>query len=182
MPRNGMRPGRALLAWAGRAAMLLSGVTLAVRLGVPAPIAGAPELQRDQGDAGRGRPATPPSRQSRQDGHETEDMDGRLMGRLIALLFTVALVVIGGIIGLRTLVHSAYEGAQPNYTAEQRSPVTPPAPNLQADPLAELARLRAAEAKLLGSYGWTDDAHTRARIPIDRARALILGQPLDTPP
>ena len=109
-------------------------------------------------------------------------MDGRLMGRLVLLLFTVAVAAVGGIVGLRLLVHGAYEGAQPRFTAEQRTPVAPPAPNLQADPLAELARLHAAEDKLLDNYAWADAGHTTARIPLDRAKALILGRTLDTAP
>jgi hypothetical protein len=48
--------------------------------------------------------------------------------------------------------------------------------------LQDIAAERRREADLLNSYAWIDAAHTRARIPIDRAMALMIGQPLDPPP
>ena len=55
MPRDEQRAGRAALGWAARAMMLLGGVTLAVRLGVPAPAGGRPEIEQDESKTGRGQ-------------------------------------------------------------------------------------------------------------------------------
>jgi len=47
--------------------------------------------------------------------------------------------------------------------------VLPPAPRLQIDPRADLARYLTREQRLLDSYGWVDRAHAIARIPIGEA-------------
>jgi len=52
----------------------------------------------------------------------------------------------------------------------------PPAPNLEADPAASLAELRAGEDSVLNSYGWTDSARGLARVPVARAMELYLEQ------
>jgi hypothetical protein len=49
----------------------------------------------------------------------------------------------------------------------------PPAPRLQEDPLADLAALRAREARQLEGYAWVDRAAGRVRIPIERAMELL---------
>ncbi|NIW37905.1 MAG: hypothetical protein GWN32_15875, partial [Gemmatimonadetes bacterium] len=49
----------------------------------------------------------------------------------------------------------------------------PPGPRLQADPIAELQRLREREAEVLESYGWVDEAAGIAQIPIARAIELV---------
>jgi len=50
---------------------------------------------------------------------------------------------------------------------------TPPAPRLQSAPRKDLERLRAEEDAVLGSWGWVDESAGIARIPIDRAMALV---------
>ncbi len=171
--------GRFALGWAARLALLLGGASLAVRFGVPA---SATPAVTDDGDLGRGEPGVPASPGARAAGHETEDMSGALMGRLMIGLAVVLTLVIGGLIGVRSLVQRHDNAAAPSLTAEQTTPVVPPPPNLQNDPVGDLARLNEAENRLLGNYAWVDPEHTRGRIPIDRAMALIVGHPLDTAP
>ena len=91
-------------------------------------------------------------------------------------------VVVFGIVGFRTLVTAGDRRDQPPLTAEQTTPITPPAPTLQGNPVEELAALHARESGLLTGYAWRNDAHTEARIPIERAMQLIVGHPLDTAP
>ena len=64
-------------------------------------------------------------------------------------------------------------------TPQQTARLVPPAPHLQVDPFADLAQVRAREERLLHSYGWTSADHSTARIPIDRAMALVVGKSLD---
>ncbi len=47
------------------------------------------------------------------------------------------------------------------------------APQLQTDPLADLQRLQTQEYQQLHSTKWTDDGHSYATIPIEKAMALI---------
>jgi hypothetical protein len=49
----------------------------------------------------------------------------------------------------------------------------PPAPNLQAEPPADLAAYEARQADILSTYGWVDPAAHVVRIPIERAMDLV---------
>ena len=52
----------------------------------------------------------------------------------------------------------------------------PPAPRLEALPLKTLEQVRHRESDLLHSYGWVDRDAGIARIPIDRAMAILAGR------
>jgi hypothetical protein len=49
----------------------------------------------------------------------------------------------------------------------------PPEPRLEVSPRANLAELRAAEEKALGTYGWVDKEKNTVRIPIERAMEIM---------
>jgi hypothetical protein len=49
----------------------------------------------------------------------------------------------------------------------------PPEPRLEVTPITDLQDMRAAEDKVLSSYGWIDQSHGVVRIPIDRAMDLL---------
>jgi hypothetical protein len=79
------------------------------------------------------------------------------------------------------------------YAWSVREPVVSPPrafaePRLQSDPRADLARLRAEQTGRLQGYAWVDRERGVARIPIERAMALLADQgqaayaPLDPPP
>jgi hypothetical protein len=44
---------------------------------------------------------------------------------------------------------------------------------LQVDPARDIAAFRAEKQQLLDSYGWVDREHGIARIPIERAMAML---------
>lgn len=50
----------------------------------------------------------------------------------------------------------------------------PPGPNLLTDEPANLAKFREAEEKKLSNYEWIDKSAGTVRIPIDRAKDLLL--------
>lgn len=52
--------------------------------------------------------------------------------------------------------------------------VSPPGPQLQADPVADMVAMDKAQSALLASYGWVDKDNGVARIPIDKAIELAL--------
>lgn len=80
-------------------------------------------------------------------------------------------------LSLLAIVFGLYLWARPMLDAGG-APVRPlpPQPRLQPDPDADLAAERALQRTRLDSYGWLDDAHTVARIPITRAMALMAGK------
>ena len=71
----------------------------------------------------------------------------------------------------------------PARAAQQRGVPGPPGPPLQANPQYDLASLGRRETMLITSYQWLSPTHEAARIPIDRAMAMVTGRSLDaTPP
>lgn len=142
----------------------------------------APAPQRFDKASGRGEASTPASDAAVEQGHETRDMSARLMmwltiglGGSIAAMIGLMLLLVGGFREERH-DHPA------RLTAEQTVQLHPPRPNLQADPVNDLAQLHAAENKLLDGYAWVGGGHGRARIPIRRAMTLMVGRTLDPMP
>jgi hypothetical protein len=58
--------------------------------------------------------------------------------------------------------------------AEQALPAPPPPPVLLTDEPDNLANFRASEDQILSTYGWIDKNAGVVRLPIDRAKALLL--------
>jgi hypothetical protein len=58
--------------------------------------------------------------------------------------------------------------------AERLGRRTPPDPQLQARPVDDLRTLRAWEDERLQGWGWVDRDADLARIPIERAMALVV--------
>jgi hypothetical protein len=90
--------------------------------------------------------------------------------------------LIGGAIVLGALaafaaVHLGNDGATPHQAAQ---PGRPPAPaarvELQPTPGRDIIAFRADKERALESYGWVDREHGVARIPIERAMALLANQ------
>ncbi len=179
-------PGRSSPAgWLARGAMVFGSVAMALRLALPRP---SPEPQPDPAElddtakAGRGIPGPAASPAARRAGHETADMSATVMARYFALLAVVAVTVVLGMSWLSHTVATAGKAARAKLTVQQLTHPAPPAPGLQSDPVKELADLRGTQGALLHGYAWLGDAHDRARIPVDRAMALMVGHPLDTAP
>ncbi len=129
--------------------------------------------------SGRGAPAMAPSRAAVSAGHEPVDADSRGIFRAMAIYGSVA---VGSIALMATLLHTLHHAdsaREAGLTPTQRVQTTPPEPNLQADPVGDIARLRTHEYQLLHSLARLDP--NTARIPIDRAMALLAGQQLDRP-
>lgn len=54
----------------------------------------------------------------------------------------------------------------------------PSGPLLQPHPPTDMHKLRAHESAVLDHYGWTDQASGLARVPIERAKELVLSEGL----
>jgi hypothetical protein len=103
------------------------------------------------------------------------------------LFFAVALVAIGvTVLSVLGLVMGSYK-RQSMRDRQARPPmlkvdVEPPAPHLQSDPAQELRQLKERETERLTSYGWMDQAHGIAHIPIDRSMEILVRRGLPDVP
>lgn len=108
--------------------------------------------------------------QARRAGHEPPGIDARLVLSVGAGVAVVLLLVVGAMYGLwriwLTPDHARMSAAQ-----------VPPLPRLQATPQEDLAAMNARTAQRLTHYAWLDRRHEFARIPIDRAMALLAQRP-----
>ncbi len=103
----------------------------------------------------------------------------------LAIIMVVSVAIIGGsITGLFSLIghYRSVDTRSAPLTPQQLAVIVPPGPHLQGHPLHDIAEERKRESDLLDHYAWIDPAHQRARIPIARALALVVGKPLDPAP
>ena len=180
LPDTDRSPARRGL-WVAAGAALLGAATMLVRRSHMAQTRAVLGARYDEA-SGRGRASIAVTPRARSAGHETRDLRGGVLGKLLLLLGSVAACMVLAMIGLRIWVTHAQVAGEPSFTQVQTTIVTPPEPHLQRDPLREIANLHAREDRLLGNYAYLEGTHTRARIPIDRALALTVGQPLAAPP
>ncbi len=129
-----------------------------------------------------GIPRTPASPAALQLGFEPKDIDAHDVTMILAAIAASTALVIGIVFVMVWRFDIARGHSFGSLSPQQTARSGPPAPQLQSDPVADLARQYARENRLLHSYGWTSADHSTARIPIDRAMALSVGQSLDTPP
>lgn len=95
-----------------------------------------------------------------------------------ASVLAVSIAILFFLIGQ---VHRNDRQAAP-LTPQQLAVILPPGPRLQDHPLHDIAMELKRETDRLASYAWADPQHRTARIPIDRAEALVIGRPLDPLP
>src|SRR3954471_9806791 len=109
--------------------------------------------------------------------HEESDINIRSIITFIVVLTVISLTINVAMIGMFKLLDKIEDKTQPAV-----SPLTPaaaqvsdfPAPSLQTTPWTDLKKLRASENAYLHSYGWVDESAGIARIPIDKAKAMLL--------
>lgn len=109
--------------------------------------------------------------------YEHTDVDAAI-GYKFGLWLAVAMLISAGIVyGTFWLFEGKEQAAN---TAAQRFPLAAgavreqPTPQLQAQPFKDVYVLREEEAARLGSYGWVDKEGGVTRIPIERAKELML--------
>jgi hypothetical protein len=141
-----------------------------------------PEIAEHGEVSGRGRPRTGPSRESVTEGFEREDISARDVVKVLAVLALTTAAVIGIVLLMGWRFHATWTATNSVLTSQQTAQMVPPAPHLQVNPFADLARVNARENRMLNTYGWIDPGHTLARIPIRRAEALSVGKSLDAGP
>jgi len=110
--------------------------------------------------------------------YEKTDIDPKSITR-IAIVIAVLTVASAGIaFGLFQLLAKRAEGNDPPPPPLSRPAggTRAPEPRLQTAPLADLAAIQDEERRALGAYGWADEAAGVARIPIEEAMAIYVGQ------
>ena len=107
--------------------------------------------------------------------HEEKDIDVRSIVTFLIVLTAITVGIQVAMYGMFKVLNVIETKADPAV-----SPVAipadhpPPEPRLQTRPWADLKKLRAEEAAYLNGYGWVDKQAGVARIPIDKAKALLL--------
>lgn len=107
-------------------------------------------------------------------GHETQDAEIR---PIVYTALGLALTAVA--VGILVFGIFKYLGGHEIATI-QVNPMSvedqqiPPAPRLEEHPAIELQQLHAQEDRVLSSYGWVDKKTGVVRIPIDRAKDLML--------
>lgn len=114
---------------------------------------------------------TPPNR-----GHEIRDIDVR---RIVLYAAVLVAVIAASLAAMKATFdffarREAANQPQPSTLAVHAPVQLPPEPRLQANPLNDLAGLRAEEDRLLTTFGWVDRPHGIVRIPVEQAMRLAV--------
>ena len=147
--------------------------TLGARLGIPAAI------EADEKRIGYGRPSTPASREAREAGHETEDFSARDVGLVLGTIAVSYAILTGGLFFMIDHLSNARHHRYEAFTPQQTASIATPSPHLEVDPVESYEAYRKHQLQYLYHYDRLGGGY--ARIPIDRAMALELGQSLDHP-
>jgi len=116
--------------------------------------------------------------------HEASDVNVWAVGKFAIALVLVSIVSLTGLFALLRYFEQAEGGPLPPITRRYQIDARkrPPAPQLEETPILDLARERAAEDKLLNSYGSVDRESGTVRIPIERAIDLLAQRGLPSRP
>lgn len=113
-----------------------------------------------------------PKKNGHDGGYEKQDVGFRFaMVFVSALIVSVVVVLVFLIWFYRVFLPIPANGAASTTASARR---LPPAPVLQANPVADMQRFRAEEQRKVSTYGWMDERQGIARIPVDRAMELVL--------
>lgn len=175
------RPQDRRLRWAAGLALGVVGATAIFDRLRPARVKTAPaDAVPDLEDAsGRGAPQGPVNAPSLKAGYEVADTNVRVL--VIIMVVSVALMV-GGVAAVFWMYAGFdrhFRAPDASMTVEQRAPIVPPLPHLQAEPFREIDATLLEQKRQLTTYGWGDPSHKQAHIPIERAMRLVVGKPLD---
>jgi len=107
--------------------------------------------------------------------HEATDISIRGVLWFVVILAATVVVVQLAMAGLMKAFEH-YEAAHDPFVSPQAIPAgtLPPEPRLQTTPWEDLKEFRAGEELALHSYGWVDQKSGIVRLPIDKAKAVLL--------
>lgn len=114
--------------------------------------------------------------------HEHRDVNVWAVYKFGIALTVLCVVAVALLYGLYGYFVSREGGALPHDQVNVDARRLPPLPRLQPAPIQDLKDMRAAEDKLVNGYGWVDQAHGVAHIPVDRAVDLLAQRGLASRP
>ena len=115
----------------------------------------------------------PVAREAKRLGYEPTDISARGLA-LVAGIFIGTVVVSAAILGgLLGLFNDEIREGRPPPSPLGRVDLIPPEPRLQVEPVEELAEVLASQFERLDGYAWIDREAGLARIPIERAMAIL---------
>jgi hypothetical protein len=128
---------------------------------------------------GHGHDGGPASPESVAIGHELKDVRVRPLVFSIVGVFILLFASFGLVFGIMAFAGDGIQdvGNQLNPTAIQAQ--LPPGPLLEQNPRGNTDAIIAEQNAQLTSYGWVNERAGTARIPIDRAKELLLEQGVD---
>ena len=142
--------------------------------------ASAPKVDNpDEEQSGRGKPAAGPDPESRESGYDVKDASVSSLVKVIAISLTIMVVSVAAVFFMFSRFDRAYQEPNADLTAEQRAPILPPLPHLQAEPYRDIDAVLMQQTQRLTTYGWDGADHKGAHIPIERAIQQVIGKPLD---
>jgi hypothetical protein len=107
--------------------------------------------------------------------HEESDINLRALTWFVVVLTVIVLAVDVVCWGMFRLMNH-YEAVNEPYVTPLAVPPgqQPSGPQLQTTPWTDLKQLRAQEHEYLNSYGWVDERLGVARVPIAKAKEMLL--------
>lgn len=107
--------------------------------------------------------------------HAHDDVNVRAILWFVAVLSTIAIVIHVAMWGMFKGLNY-YERTNEPYVTPLTRPAgeAPPEPSLQRTPWADLQKFRTEQHNYLHTYGWVDEKLGVARIPIAKAKELLL--------
>jgi hypothetical protein len=114
--------------------------------------------------------------------HESSDINVWTVGKFAVALGILCVFSLALLFGLFKYFQSITGGPMSGQDLNVDARRLPPEPRLQQAPITDLHEMRAAEDKILNSYGWIDQQHGIVRVPIDRAIDLLAQRGLPSRP
>jgi hypothetical protein len=107
--------------------------------------------------------------------HESSDISIKGVLWFVVILASTAFVVHVAMYGL-FILFDRMEAANDPFVSPLATPAgtLPPEPRLQTTPWQDLKQFRTDEELVLHSYGWVDQKNGVVRVPIDKAKELLL--------
>jgi hypothetical protein len=128
---------------------------------------------------GHGHDAGPASPESVATGHELSDARVRPLVFSVVGIFILLFVSFGLIFGMLALVGNSVADASHQLDPTAIQAQLPTGPLLEQNPDQATDAIIAEQNAQLTSYGWVNERAGTARIPIDRAKELLLQQGVD---
>lgn len=132
----------------------------------------------------------PSGNKDRRTGYERRDVDPGAVGLVgVILVFGLQVITIGCAVFYQLTAFRTERAEGPLTVPVPENRTSFPPPELESHPAQALSRLRQAEEKVLGSYGWIDSRRGVVRIPVEQAMSLAVrrgfpvrgSQPADAP-